>query len=40
VTERIALYGRVENLFNEEYETIFRYGTPRRAAYAGVRLNF
>jgi len=40
VTERISLYGRVENLFDEQYETIFRYGTPRRAAYAGVRLSY
>ena len=40
ITQRVALYGRVENLFDEQYETIFRYGTPRRAAYAGVRLRF
>lgn len=40
LTADIALYGRIENLFDEEYETIFRYGTPRRAAYAGVRLSF
>jgi vitamin B12 transporter len=40
VTAGVSLYGRIENLFNEKYETIFRYGTPRRAAYAGVRLNF
>lgn len=38
VTERIELFGRVENLFDEEYETIFRYGVAGRAAYAGVRL--
>ncbi len=38
VTRNLELYGRVENLFNEQYETTFRYGTPRRAAYAGVRL--
>lgn len=38
VTRTVELYGRVENLFNEQYETTFRYGTPRRAAYAGVRL--
>ncbi len=38
VTRNIELYGRIENLFNEQYETSFRYGTPRRAAYAGVRL--
>ncbi|WP_295529060.1 TonB-dependent siderophore receptor, partial [Novosphingobium sp. Chol11] len=39
VTENIELYGRVENLFNAQYETTFRYGTPRRAAYAGARLS-
>lgn len=38
VTRNIELYGRIENLFNAQYETSFRYGTPRRAAYAGVRL--
>jgi vitamin B12 transporter len=40
VTERIELYGRIENLFDERYETIFRYGQPGRAAYAGVRLSY
>lgn len=40
VTKGFSLYGRIENLFDEQYETIFRYGTPRRAAYAGVRLSF
>ena len=40
LTRMIELYGRVENLFNAQYETSFRYGTPRRAAYAGVRLAF
>lgn len=39
LNDRIELYGRVENLFDESYETVFRYGTPRRAAYAGVRLS-
>jgi len=40
VTDRIDIYGRVENLFDEQYETIFRYGTPGRAGYAGVRLRY
>jgi vitamin B12 transporter len=40
VTERIDFYGRIENLFDEQYETIFRFGTPGRAAYAGVRLRY
>ncbi|WP_421849885.1 TonB-dependent receptor plug domain-containing protein [Novosphingobium sp.] len=40
VKQGIEVYGRIENLFNAQYETSFRYGTPRRAAYAGVRLAF
>ena len=40
ITDGVSIYGRIENLFDEQYETIFRYGTPRRAAYAGVRLSF
>jgi vitamin B12 transporter len=40
LTDRISLYGRIENLFDERYETIFRFGTPGRAAYAGVRLSY
>ncbi|KQM34099.1 TonB-dependent receptor plug domain-containing protein [Sphingomonas sp. Leaf10] len=40
VTERIQVYGRVENLFDERYQTIFQYGTPGRAAYGGVRLSY
>lgn len=40
LTERIDFYGRVENLFDERYETVFRYGSPGRAGYAGVRLRY
>lgn len=40
VTKAVSLYARVENLFDEQYETIFRFGTPGRAAYFGVRLAF
>lgn len=40
IVQGVSFYGRIENLFDEEYETVFRYGTPRRAAYAGVRLSF
>lgn len=36
----LELYGRIENLFDEHYETVFQYGTPGRAAYAGVRLTY
>ncbi len=40
VTPNIELYGRIENLFDEGYETIFRNGQPGRAGYAGVRLRY
>lgn len=39
ISEHIELYGRIENLFNEQYETAYRYGSQPRAAYAGVRLS-
>ena len=35
---RLALYGRVENLFDEEYRTVNGYGTVGRAAFGGVRV--
>jgi vitamin B12 transporter len=34
---KIEVYGRVENLFDERYQTVLTYGAPGRAAYAGVR---
>ncbi|PTQ13268.1 TonB-dependent receptor [Sphingomonas oleivorans] len=40
LTEGIELYGRIENLFDADYETIYRYGTPGRAGYVGVRLSY
>lgn len=36
----IDLFGRVENLFNEDYQTVAGYGTPGRSAYVGVRWGF
>jgi len=40
LTDRIELYGRIENLAGDRYETIFGYGTYPRSAYAGVRARF
>ncbi|WP_448658785.1 TonB-dependent receptor plug domain-containing protein [Sphingomonas sp. CJ99] len=40
VTNQVQLYGRIENLFDERHETIFRYGSPGRAGYVGVRLSY
>ncbi len=36
----VELYGRVENLFDREYSTVFRYGALGRAGYVGVRAAF
>jgi vitamin B12 transporter len=36
----LELYGRLENLFDEQYETTRRYGTAGRGVYAGVRVEF
>ncbi len=40
LTEKIELYGRVENLFDENYSVVSGYGTFGRSAYAGVRARF
>ena len=36
-TDRLTLYGRVENLFDEDYENIFGFATPGVGAYFGAR---
>ena len=36
--EQMSVYGRVENLFDEAYQTVRGYGTFGRAAYAGLRV--
>ena len=38
IGERFALTARIENLFDERYQTAARYGQPGRAAYAGLRV--
>jgi vitamin B12 transporter len=38
ISDNLEVYGRVENLFDEAYQTAFNYGVPGRAGYAGVRL--
>lgn len=40
ITERIELFGRVENLGNENYETAAGFNSLGRNAYAGVRVKF
>ncbi|USI74314.1 TonB-dependent receptor plug domain-containing protein [Sphingomonas morindae] len=36
----VELYGRIENLFDARYQTVFQYGQAGRAAYGGVRLRY
>lgn len=38
--DRIALYGRIENVTDARYETVKGYGAYGRSAYAGVRLTW
>jgi vitamin B12 transporter len=40
VSDSLEVYGRVENAFDEEYETVRRYGTLGRTFYAGLRQSF
>jgi len=40
VTAAVELFARVENLFDQRYETAAGFGQPRRAAYGGVRLRY
>ena len=40
VLPQLELFGRVENLFDEEYQEVPTYNTSGSAAYAGVRFTF
>lgn len=40
LADHLRVYGRLQNALNEDYENLYGYNTPRRNAYAGVRLDF
>ncbi len=40
VTDKAELYLRLENIFDEDYETAGGYNQPGRAAYVGLRASF
>lgn len=40
INQTFEVYGRVENLFDQPYETLYRYGTLGRGAFAGFRARF
>lgn len=38
VSERVELFGRIENVLDEQYQTAAGYASPGRGAFVGVRL--
>ncbi len=40
LSQSAEIFGRVENLFDETYETTRRFGSPGRGAFVGARLGF
>ncbi|MCF4167637.1 TonB-dependent receptor [Zavarzinia compransoris] len=40
LTENFQLYGRVDNLFDEDYENVYSFGSDGRLAVAGVKATF
>ncbi|WP_340264607.1 TonB-dependent receptor plug domain-containing protein [Sphingobium mellinum] len=40
ITENLEIYGRVDNLTDEEYATVYGYNTYGRSAFGGVRVRF
>ncbi|MHB8122464.1 MAG: TonB-dependent receptor plug domain-containing protein [Desulfuromonadaceae bacterium] len=40
VTKNLRIFGRVDNLFDRDYEEVTGYGTPGISAYGGVKVSF
>ena len=40
LSRQLEGFARVENLFDERYETVLNYGAPRRGAFMGLRARF
>ncbi|MFO7765897.1 MAG: TonB-dependent receptor [Pelovirga sp.] len=40
VTDNLKLFGRIDNLFDKDYEEVAGYGTAGLSGYAGVKLSF
>jgi vitamin B12 transporter len=40
LTAAVTLFGRVENVFDEDYEDVFSYATPGIGAHGGVKVRF
>jgi vitamin B12 transporter len=40
VNSRFSIFGRIENIGNEQYAEVFGFPNLGRAAYGGIRLRF
>ncbi len=40
ITGNIRIFGRIDNLFDEDYEEVLGYGTPGVAGYGGLKITF
>lgn len=40
LTKSFQIFGRVDNLFNNDYEEIIGYGTPNASAFGGIKVSF
>ncbi len=39
ISDRVQLFGRIENLFHEDYQEVFGFAAPGAGVYAGVRIS-
>ncbi len=40
VTKQAQIFGRIDNVFNEEYEEFLFFGTPIRSVFGGVKISY
>ena len=40
ITDSIEIFARMENVFEQTYQTVLNYGTLGQASYAGIRYRF
>ena len=40
INDNLEVYGRIENAFDEDYQTVLNYGTPGQGVFGGVRVRF
>jgi len=40
INDALEVYGRIENAFDEDYQTVLNYGAPGQGVFGGVRVRF